>query len=436
MPGAPTLRGPHRRQRIEVILSRAVGVVGVLFGLMAFPAAMQQREVLSPLWFWITITAVYGSLVVNVVASIIQKFVPAANVAVSVLWLVTMAFWPLFVLDPDAVADERPWPWFLASVAVAAAAAAYLKVRRPIAYLACAVIAYGYVRLLPSGGGVPIDEMLLDGLSTITFGGAVITIMTTFRRATSAVDAAQSAALMRHSEAATQDAISRERVRVDALVHDSVLTTLLEAARSTTPEAMELSARMAEEAIGHLEAAGEAADGAPGSATERLSARELSEGLERAVAQLGGNIAVRVGAIEGRMLPIDASDALHSATMQAVVNSLQHAGPDASRWMTVQAFGDGGIRVEVGDTGVGFLSDELPGERLGLRGSVIERVNAVGGVVDIDSHPGEGTIVTLDWPGTQAAPLGASASADLPGGSAPLEGGHHRANRGDGEDAS
>lgn len=423
VPEAPAVRGPRRRQRIEVILSRSVGIVGVVFGLMAFPVAIEQREVLSPPWFWVTIISVYGSLVANVVASIVQRFVSAANVAVSALWLVTMAFWPFFVLDPDAVADERPWPWFLASVAVAAAAAAYLKVRRPIAYLALAVIAYGYVRLLPSGGGVPIDEMLLDGLSTVTFGGAVITIMTTFRRATSAVDAAQSAALLRHAEAATQDAISRERVRVDALVHDSVLTTLLEAARSTTPEAMELSARMAEEAIGHLEAAGEVT----GSATEQRAASELPEGLEGAVAQLGGGIDVHVGALGGRMLPIDVSDALHSAAMQAVVNSLQHAGANASRWITVQALGGDGIRVEVGDTGVGFLSNELPGERLGLRVSVIERVNAVGGVVDIDSHPGEGTIVTLEWPGVQVMPPSAEALSDrvLADDQGQLEGGRH-----------
>lgn len=395
----------HRRDRIEVILSRSVGIVGIVFGLMALPVALEQRDILQPVWFWVTVVSGYGSLVLNVVASIIQRFVRSANVAVSLLWLLTMAFWPLLVVDPDLDIGGRPWPWFLASVAVAAAAVAYLKVRRPIAYLVMAVVAYGYVRLLPSGGGAPIDEMLLDVLSTITFGGAVITIVIVFRRASSAVDEAQSAALFRHSQAATQDAISRERVRVDALVHDSVLAALLEAARSTTPEAMDLSAKLAEEALGHLEAAAEVSS----STVEWNAASDLPDRLERAVGQLGGDVSMRIGALDGRMLPIAVSDALHSAAMQAVVNSLQHAGDDAARWITVQAVGSHGIRVEVGDTGVGFLSDKLPGARLGLRlglrVSIIERVAAIGGVAEIDSSPGEGTIVTLDWGGSEAVPI-------------------------------
>src|SRR5690606_25433229 len=94
------VKGSHRRDHIEMILSRSVGVVGVLFGVMAFPAAMDQRAILEVGWFWVTLVAVYGSLIVNVVASIVQRFVRPANVAVSVLWLLTMSLWPLFVIDP------------------------------------------------------------------------------------------------------------------------------------------------------------------------------------------------------------------------------------------------------------------------------------------------------------------------------------------------
>lgn len=390
---ATPVRGTHRRDRLEVILSRSVGVVGVVFGVLAFPAAMDQRDILHPMWFWATLVAAYGSLVVNVAASIVQRFVRSANVAVSALWLLTMAFWPLFVVDPARAIDGRPWPWFLASVAVAAAAAAFTRVRWSVIYLGLAVVAYGVVRVLPSGGGAPWDEMLLDVLSTITFGGAVITIATVFRQAASRVDEAQFAALLRHSEAAVQDAISRERVRVDSLVHDSVLTTLREAARASSPEEMVLTARMAAEAIGHLAAAGEDS-GAP---MELRAAHEFADRLGGAVNQLGGEVALRVGDLGGVELPIAVSDALHSAAMQAFVNSLQHAGGGAMRWVSVQAMPSGGVRVEVGDTGVGFLSDELSGERLGLRVSVIERVSAVGGVAEVDSQPGEGTIVSLAW---------------------------------------
>ena len=59
-------------------------------------------------------------------------------------------------------------------------------------------------------------------------------------------------ALERYSHAVRQHAIEAERVQVDAIVHDSVLTTLLSAARADTPEAKELAATMAGNAIGHL----------------------------------------------------------------------------------------------------------------------------------------------------------------------------------------
>ena len=66
------------------------------------------------------------------------------------------------------------------------------------------------------------------------------------------MDAAQATALDRYSHAVRQHALEVERVQVDSIVHDSVLTTLLSAARAYTPEAKELAARMAGAAIGHL----------------------------------------------------------------------------------------------------------------------------------------------------------------------------------------
>ena len=72
------------------------------------------------------------------------------------------------------------------------------------------------------------------------------------RGAATQVDRAQQTALERYSHAVRQHAIEAERVQVDAIVHDSVLTTLLSAARAYTPEAKELAATMAGNAIGHL----------------------------------------------------------------------------------------------------------------------------------------------------------------------------------------
>src|SRR5690606_19964917 len=55
-----------------------------------------------------------------------------------------------------------------------------------------------------------------------------------------------------YSHAVRQHATEVERVQVDSIVHDSVLTTLISAARAYSPEAKALAATMAGNAIGHL----------------------------------------------------------------------------------------------------------------------------------------------------------------------------------------
>jgi len=79
------------------------------------------------------------------------------------------------------------------------------------------------------------------------------------------------------------------------------------------------------------------------------------------------------------------------------VNSVQHAG-EASRWLDIRGSGPVGLTVEVGDDGGGFLAQEVPTERLGLRVSIVDRVVKAGGEAEIDTQPGEGTVVTIRWP--------------------------------------
>ena len=108
------------------------------------------------------------------------------------------------------------------------------------------------IRVTPAGGQVTLTQAVLDSVYAIILGGVITIITTILRNAATAVDRAQQTALERYSHAVRQHAIEAERVQVDAIVHDSVLTTFLSAARAFTPEAKELAATMAGNAIGHL----------------------------------------------------------------------------------------------------------------------------------------------------------------------------------------
>jgi len=94
-------------------------------------------------------------------------------------------------------------------------------------------------------------------------------------------------------------------------------------------------------------------------------------------------------------------EALYSATVQAMVNSMQHAdepGRSTRRELRIRGVRTGGAVIEVADNGVGFTRDEVPDERLGLRVSIEERMANAGGAAEIASSPGHGTLVTVSWP--------------------------------------
>lgn len=102
-------------------------------------------------------------------------------------------------------------------------------------------------------------------------------------------------------------------------------------------------------------------------------------------------------------MPLQCAEAIYSAAVQAMVNSLQHAGsPDeVRRWLAIHGLPGGGIEVVVGDDGSGFALDAVPMERLGLRVSIMERVANAGGTVSIDSSVGRGTVVSIRWPSAE-----------------------------------
>ena len=155
----------------------------------------------------------------------------------------------------------------------------------------------------------------------VILGTVVLIIVTMLRQAAETVDGAQEAALQRYDLAARQHATEIERVKVDALVHDSVLTTLLSAAAATTPEEQALAARMARDAVDRLDEADAVGPRSP----DRVGLHVLVRRLRAALTTFSAPFTVRVVNAGGVELPVEAVDALYTAAVQAMVNSMQHA---------------------------------------------------------------------------------------------------------------
>ena len=393
-------RNPISRRQVDKVFSRSVGGFGIVFGLQTIPWVLNQLDEAQPIWLWIVIPALFGWLLVVLALSVAQKWARPAHGVFPVLYLLALITWPIFILPGAEVFTGIHWLNYLITVATAMATIAFSTTWATI-YLFVAPAVYVIVRLMPAGGNAPWELALLEGVFAIILGGGILILGTMLRQAASAVDTAQATAIDRYGHAVRQHATEVERVQVDSIVHDSVLTTFISAARAYTPEAMALAATMAGNAIGHLR---DAALVSPADDTVvRLSV--VSERIVDAANAQPEPFELRVRSVGTRSMPVQAAESIYSAAVQAMVNSLRHAGPaTTSRWLSIRGVSPGGIEVVVGDDGEGFVMADVPGERLGVRVSIVERMANAGGRAVILSAPGEGTTVTIRWPHGQASP--------------------------------
>lgn len=236
-------------------------------------------------------------------------------------------------------------------------------------------------------------EALLDGSYLLVFSLAIIGLVALVRDGFAAVDKANSDAIKSALTQAKTDAVERERQRLDALVHDQVLHTLILAARADSQAAQEDAAKSATNAITALLEAKK---------QDTSETEVTSLGLFKALESAAGKLDVRVqtqssGASAAKLNP-EAAQALTEASLQAIDNAIQHSKAKEIR-LTLEALQNGGLRFTVSDDGAGFRIDRVSRNRIGISTSIRARVESVGGNVEIDSGPEKGTQVVMRWPG-------------------------------------
>lgn len=390
-PQGRTVRNPISLSRVDSAVARSAAGFGIGFFAQSIPVMLDQSANLHPLWSLFLAPALIASLGFAVVASIVNRLVRTAQSTFALVYLIALVTWPLAVLDPAEAPQTSFWLYFLMTIATAMATIG-MNVRIATAYVLVAPALYGLIRVTPAGGGVSVTQAVLDSVYAVILGGVITILVTILRTAATAVDRAQYTALARYSHAVRQHAIEAERVQVDAIVHDSVLTTLLTAARAFTPESKALAGTMADDAIGHLR---DAASVDPDSDAV-VAVPIVAERISDAAKAMSHPFEVTTTGIGGGHVPIAIAEAMYSAAVQAMVNSLQHAGAGVERWVDIRG-GAGGISVTIGDKGAGFDPDAVPTERLGVRVSILERVMTAGGRARLRTAPGRGTVVTLEW---------------------------------------
>jgi signal transduction histidine kinase len=92
--------------------------------------------------------------------------------------------------------------------------------------------------------------------------------------------------------------------------------------------------------------------------------------------------------------PSEEIQALVRAAREAMVNAAKHSGADK---IDVYAEVDEeSVEVFVRDRGQGFDVDAVAEDRMGVKGSIIDRMARHGGTATVRSAPGDGTEVRLE----------------------------------------
>lgn len=210
------------------------------------------------------------------------------------------------------------------------------------------------------------------------------------------------------------DATLRERSRLAANLHDTLLQALAGSVLQIDLCRRSLAGRRIEEAGGQLDvakrmvkhAAADLRNSVWALRTAPLAGRSFPDSLRALVGYLG---AERSGLIdlrfEGGSFPLARFVAgnLLLVTQEAVRNALSHAAATAIEVVVRFDAAAGGVELAVADDGEGFAWGSQRGVEQGHFGLQVmrERIEAVGGRFTIETAPGRGTRVTA-WVAMQA----------------------------------
>lgn len=379
------------RARIERIIGLVVGFGCSILGIQAFFGALGSDSE-SAVWRVALSLAAFVPLVVMIVACFGGRWVRSAAAVFAIVYPVVLLLWPTATSGRSGDALEAPWIWFLINVATSAAVLAFPLLLQVI-WAAFVPALYGVVRLAQLGfPPEQVVQTILDVVFAIILASVVVTLGWMLRSVAVGMDRTRADAVRSYAAAAAADAAEQERIAVAALMHDSVLAALIASERADTPRERTLAVSMAREALTRLANADQ--DSGEGS-DEPVDAPQVADGLARAAAELGVTSPVaRQIDTAAPPIPGRVARAVVLASIQAIANAKQHA---EARGLTIDFTADATlVRVLVADRGDGFDPERVPEDRLGIRGSMIARMAAVGGTATIDSSS-DGTVVTLSW---------------------------------------
>ena len=232
---------------------------------------------------------------------------------------------------------------------------------------------------------VSVEDVMLDMATNLATIGALTWLL----RLAETSDASGAQQRAQAVELAARQASTRAQHEANSFIHDHILSALIAVANGLPDRAaLRDSARQALDSLS-----------AGTTVASPVATRTLLNDVAGRVGVMAGDIRTDVVLTREHEIPSEVAQAVTEATLEAVRNSLRHAGSDdapVTRRVTLTSDACG-ISIEVSDNGCGFDPAVAGRGRHGVSGSIIARMQDVGGRATVDSVPGEGACVTLRW---------------------------------------
>jgi len=369
-----------------------LGVAVAIYALLSAGTVLAEAKYVHPAWLFPAVIIVFGvpPVLATISGRISLRVMHLGLALYTIAFLVVVVTWVPAMRGDALPLDAAPWPLGITAVGTVPAAIVW---RPAIAWLVVIAnsMALAIVRYF-STGALDLQLALQDGLFCLVFSSIFTIVAIVAIRNARALDAAALTARASAARAASVAARMHEHARLDALVHDELITALYYATtdRGELTGSVQVQARRALDELGRLDA--ERGEPAP------VESAAFASRLRSVLLDLSSGLMLTVRGQRTALIPADVADAFAEGATEALRNSLRHAGGGGVRRHATLSLSEERVVVEVGDDGSGFDPHSVNPYRLGILVSIRGRLDAVkNGSASVRSTPGAGTVVTLTW---------------------------------------
>ncbi len=395
--GATSELGLETRAETQIVrvITAVFGVAAVVFFALALGPIVEQSRFLSFLPLGIMIAVVFGLPIVIAIASPLLplRALRAVHGLYSLAYSAVLIAWVPALTEYPMPLEASPWPLGVLALGTVSAALAW---RATIAWMLLIVNSalLGAVRYY-AAGEVSTGLPLQDAIYSVAFSAIFTALAMVAVRSARELDRITTLERATTTRVASTSARLREQRRLDALVHDEVMSVLYFASKGggELEATVRAQATRALAQVSSIETDA-AASGPPDSAGD-FSAR-----LRSTVASLDDSVRFSITGAREASIGADVVAAFVDAASEAVRNSLIHAqsGPRDVQRSVQLSLSEATVAVRIIDDGIGFDPSAILPQRLGILLSIRHRLSLVdGGWAHVESGPGRGTIVTLTW---------------------------------------